>query len=198
MDRRACQPFVANGPTGLSPQQLTSAYGVNQISFSGGKIAGNGAGQTIAIVTAYHDPNISSDLAAFDRYFGLSDPSLTVKNLGGSTTDPGWALETLARRRVAHALAPGANILLVEAASGSLSDLFSAVSTASQQPGVSVVSMSWGTNEFWGESELRQLFTTPAGHTGVTYVAASGDSGAWSGRCTRRSRPTSWPSAARR
>src|SRR3954468_14414916 len=52
-------PFVANGPTGLSPQQLTSAYGVNQITFSGGKIAGNGAGQTIAIVTAYHDPNIS-------------------------------------------------------------------------------------------------------------------------------------------
>ena len=174
-------PLVATGPTGLSPQQITSAYGVNQISFSGGKIAGNGAGQTIAIVTAYHDPNISSDLAAFDKHYGLPDPSLTVKNLGGSTTDPGWALETSLDVEWAHALAPGANILLVEAASGSLSDLFSAVSTASQQPGVSVVSMSWGTNEFWGESSFDSLFTTPAGHTGVTYVAASGDSGAWSG-----------------
>ena len=104
-----------------------------------------------------------------------------MKNLGGSTTDPGWALETSLDVEWAHALAPGANILLVEAASGSLSDLFSAVSTASQQPGVSVVSMSWGTNEFWGESSFDSLFTTPAGHTGVTYVAASGDSGAWSG-----------------
>ena len=50
-----------NSPTGLSPSQVTSAYGVSQITFNGGVI-GNGSGQTIAIVDAYDDPNISSDL----------------------------------------------------------------------------------------------------------------------------------------
>jgi hypothetical protein len=175
-------PLAATGPSGLTPQQISSAYGVNQITFSGGNVIGNGAGQTIAIVTAYNDPNIMSDLAAFDKQFGLaSPPSFTVKNLGGSTTDAGWALETSLDVEWAHALAPAAKILLVEASSASLSGLFSAVSYASKQAGVSVVSMSWGTTEFWGQWNYDSLFTTPAGHTGVTYVAASGDSGAWYG-----------------
>jgi hypothetical protein len=175
-------PLVSSGPTGLSPQQLASAYGVNQITFSGGKVVGNGAGQTIAIVTAYNDPKISSDLAAFDSYYGISaPPSLTVKNLGGTKTDAGWALETSLDVEWAHALAPAANILVVEATSSSLSSLFSAVSYASKQAGVSVVSMSWGTYEFSGESSYDSSFTTQSGHSGVTYVAASGDSGAWNG-----------------
>ena len=175
-------PFVTSGPTGLSPQQIANAYGVNQVTFSGGKVTGNGAGQTIAIVTAYNDPKISADLAAFDSHYGLSaPPSLTVTNLGATTTDAGWALETSLDVEWAHALAPAAKILVVEAASSSLSSLFTAVSYASRQAGVSVVSMSWGTNEFWGQWSYDSLFTTPAGHAGVTYVAASGDSGAWNG-----------------
>ena len=175
-------PLVASGPTGYTPQQIQNAYGVNQITFSGGKVAGNGAGQTIAIVTAYNDPNISSDLAAFDKQYGLSAPaSLTIDNLGATTTDPGWALETSLDVEWAHSVAPGANIVLVEAPSATLSGLLSAVNYARYQPGVSVVSMSWGTSEFWGESSYDSIFTTPAGHTGVTFVAASGDSGAWSG-----------------
>ena len=67
------------------------------------------------------------------------------------------------------------------ASSSNLNSLFSAVSYASKLPGVGVVSMSWGTQEFWGEAQYDSIFTTPAGHTGVTYVAASGDSGAWDG-----------------
>ncbi|MEJ8867665.1 S8 family serine peptidase, partial [Pseudomonas jessenii] len=85
--------------------------------------------------------------------------------LGGSTTDAGWALETSLDVEWAHALAPAAKILLVEANSSSLGDLFSAVSYASTQAGVSVVSMSWGTTEFWGQSSYDSLFTTPAGHS---------------------------------
>ena len=81
----------------------------------------------------------------------------------------------------AHAIAPAANIVLVEAASSNLNSLFSAVSYASKLPGVGVVSMSWGTQEFWGEARYDSIFTTPAGHTNVTYIASSGDSGAWSG-----------------
>ena len=175
-------PFVSNGPSGYSPQQIQSAYGVNQIAFSGGTITGNGAGQTIAIIDAYNDPNIASDLAKFDAQYGLpAPPSFTVDNLGAKTTDPGWALETSLDVEWAHALAPKANIILVEASSASLNSLFSAVSAASKIPSVSVVSMSWGTQEFWGEWNYDSIFTTPAGHIPISYLASSGDSGAWYG-----------------
>ena len=94
-------PQVASGPTGYTPQQIQTAYGLNQITFSGGKVVGNGAGQTIAIVNAYNDPNITSDLATFDSEFGLSaPPSFTVDNLGATTTNAGLGAGDVARRRV--------------------------------------------------------------------------------------------------
>ena len=62
-----------------------------------------------------------------------------------------------------------------------MSSLYGVVSTASSLPGVSVVSMSWGTNEYYGEWNSNSVFLTPAGHTNVTFIAASGDQGAWSG-----------------
>ena len=170
-------PFVSSGPTGLTPQEIQNAYGINQIWFSGGKVMGNGAGQTIAIVTAYNDPTIKSDLRMFDNEYGLPNPpSFTVSKIGPTTTDAGWALETSLDVEWAHAIAPGANILLVEAPSDGLSDLFNAVSVA-EHSGASVVSMSWGTTEFPGEQSYDALFNTP----GVTFVASSGDSGAWYG-----------------
>jgi hypothetical protein len=178
----ALNPLVSTGPTGMTPQEIQTAYGINRIAFSGGKAAGTGAGQTIAIVDADNDPNITADLAAFDSKFGLpAPPSFTVDNLGGSQTDAGWALETALDVEWAHAVAPKASIVLVEASSASLSGLLGAVRYASSLAGVSVVSMSWGTNEFYGEWSYDNVFTTPAGHTSVTFVAASGDSGAWSG-----------------
>jgi subtilase family serine protease len=173
-------PMAGAGSTAYSPQQIAAAYGINGISFSG--VSGNGSGQTIAIVDAYSDPNIQSDLAAFNAHFGLSaPPSFTVDNLGATTTDPGWSLETALDVEWAHAIAPKANIVLVEAPDSTLNSLLNAVHTAASLPNVSVVSMSWGTNEFYGEWNLENLFNTPAGHTGETFVAASGDSGAWSG-----------------
>src|SRR5206468_2022041 len=88
-----------------------------------------------------------------------------------------WGLETSLDVEWAHAIAPGAKILLVEANSSSLTDLLAAVNYARNQPGVSVVSMSWGAGEWSGESAYDSTFTTPAGHAGVTFVASSGDSG---------------------
>ena len=173
---------TTTSPTGLTPQQIQNAYGVNLISFSGGTIDGTGAGQTIAIVDAYNDPNITTDLAEFDKQFGLAaPPSFKVDNLGATTTDAGWALETSLDVEWAHAIAPQANIILFEAADSSLTNLFGAVGFAGQQAGVSVVSMSWGTNEFSSESLYNNVLVTPAGHANVSYVAASGDQGAWGG-----------------
>jgi len=52
-----------------------------------------------------------------------------------------------------------------------------AVNTARNTAGVVAVSMSWGFNEMPNESSFDTYFTTPSGHTGITFIAASGDSG---------------------
>jgi subtilase family serine protease len=169
-------------PAGFSPQQIGQAYGFNQITFSNGTIQGNGSGQTIAIIDAYSQPNIAGDLAAFDSTYGLAaPPSFTVVNqTGGSslpTSDTNWGVEESLDVEWAHAMAPAANILLVEANSSNYSDLMTAVQYAANQPGVSVVSMSWGGSEWSGETAYDSYFTTPAGHNGVTFVASTGDTG---------------------
>ncbi len=77
----------------------------------------------------------------------------------------------------AHSIAPDANIILFEANSNSYNDLFTAVKTAADYANVSVVSMSWGGGEFSGENSYDSDFATPSGHQGVTFLAATGDSG---------------------
>jgi subtilase family serine protease len=168
------------GPTGITPAQVRHAYGFDQITF--GTVRGDGTGQTIAIVDAYDHPNIASDLHIFDTQFGLADPVFTKKTMATKVrADSGWALEIALDVEWAHAVAPGAKILLVEAKSASMSDLFDAVDYARSQPGVTTVSMSWGGNEFSSEGSYDSHFTTPAGHAGVTFVASSGDSGSPAG-----------------
>ncbi len=167
-------------PTVFTPTQIQHAYGFDQINFStaNGLVKGNGAGQTIAIVDAFDDPNIASDLHHFDQQFGIADPpSFTKYTETGTRPNAGWAGEIALDVEWAHAIAPGANIVLVEARSSSLSDLLSAVNFAADLPGVSTVSMSWGGSEFAGETADDADFLTPAGHQGVTFVASAGDNG---------------------
>ena len=174
-------PSVA-APVGATPAQIAHAYSFDAISFGGG-IRGDGTGQTIAIVDAYNQPNVVADLNAFDAQFGLADPpSFRVVAQDGSANLPpvasrnNWGIETSMDVEWAHALAPGASLLLVEANSAS-TDLYTAVAFAAAQPGVSVVSMSWGSPEFSGENAYDGYFLTPAGHAGVTFLAATGDAG---------------------
>src|SRR5579883_565618 len=174
--------------TPLTPAQVRHAYGFDQVTFAGGT-AGDGTGQTIAIVDAYDDPNIASDLQHFDTQFGIAaPPSFTKVEQTGTVANAGWAGEIALDVEWAHAIAPKAGIVLYEAKSASYTDLLAAVKSAASQPGVSVVSMSWGGSEFSGETSYDSYFTTPSGHTGVTFVASAGDTGA----------PTSWPSASTR
>ncbi len=81
--------------SGLTPAQVTQAYGLNAIAFptSAGTVVGNGAGETIALVEAYHDSTLSSDLATFDERYNLPAPSLTVIDQAGQVANAGWALE---------------------------------------------------------------------------------------------------------
>jgi subtilase family serine protease len=165
---------------GYTPSQIAAAYGFNQLT-------DNGAGTTIAIVDAYNDPDLSSDLKTFDSEYSLAaPPSFTqLSQTGGAgssvQSNAGWALEESLDVEWAHAIAPGANIVLVEANSDSLSDLLTAVNFARNYANVSVVSMSWGSSEFYNETSYSSDFTTPSGHIGETFVASSGDSGSWSG-----------------
>ncbi len=169
---------LLSGLSGLTPAEITSAYGLDAITFktSTGTVKGDGTGQTIALIEMYHDPNLQSDLHTFDQAYNLPDPSLNVINQAGDATDTGWGEEESLDVEWAHAIAPGASIVVVEAApatttTAALQNLMTAVQTASQTPGVTVVSMSWGFNEFPGETQYDANFTTP----GITYIAASGD-----------------------
>lgn len=184
------RPFVRFRPktdtttfVATRPELIRHAYGLDRITFQNGAVAGDGRGQTIAIVTAYDQPNIASDLAAFDAAFGIPDPPKFAKvDQRGGTSYPapnsGWGLETSLDVEWAHAMAPGASLLLVEADSSLLKDMVAAVDFARRQPGVVVVSMSYGANEYPTQTGDDAIYTTPAGHTGVTFVAASGDTGA--------------------
>jgi subtilase family serine protease len=164
---------------GLTPAQVTTAYGLSAIAFKSGgmTIKGDGSGQTIAVIDAYHDPNLASDLAVFDARYGLPAPKLMQVNLAGSAANNGWASEETLDAEWAHAMAPGASLVVVEAASSNTNSLLAAVKAARAIAGVSVISMSWTETEFSGENRDDRVFTTPPGHTGITYVAASGDYG---------------------
>ena len=176
-------PAVTTGPEGFTPTQIREAYG-----FAG--VQEDGAGQTIAIVDAYDDPTISSDLNAFDAAFGLpAPPSFERVAQNGSTnyppTDPAgpgnangtWEEETALDVEWAHAMAPGASLLLVEA--NNATTLYTAVGYAKQQPGVSAVVMSFYQPETSSSDTADSIFTTPSGHIGVTFVGSSGDYGAY-------------------
>ena len=117
------QPSVAANPTpllsslypsGLSPTEVRQAYGINQITFQNGTIVGNGAGQTIALVVAYNDPNIGSDLKAVRPRVRTGEPPSFTKYVesGSTQTNSGWSLETSLDVEWSHAMAPGANLVL--------------------------------------------------------------------------------------
>ncbi len=179
------KPLQTSGPEGFTPAQIRAAYGMNQVTF--GSVTGDGSGQTIAIIDAYNDPNIQSDFRAFSAAFSLPTTGLTVVGQTGMSALPGvdpagkgnsnFEGEEALDVEWAHAMAPGANILLVEANDASPSNLFAAVNMARNRAGVSVISMSFGGNETSNESSFDSDFTTPSGHTGVTFVASTGDDG---------------------
>ncbi len=182
---------------GFSPTQMRAAYGFDQVALTdlhGNSVAATGAGQTIAIIDAYSDPNIAAEAAAFSHQFGLPQfntpggPTLKVMSQAGSTVylplpDADWSVEIALDVEWAHAIAPGANILLVEANTNSFSDLLLALNKAKVQSGVSVVSISWGGDEFPGETVWDSAFIPRRTSPDQTFVVDSGDDGS----------PPEWP-----
>lgn len=171
-------PAGGLGPAGgMSVAQVRSFY---NLPVSGGS-------NVIAIIDAFHYPNALRDFNVFSAQFGLAQES-SVDPLSSSNqvlqvvyangTQPpvnvGWSQEAALDIQWAHALAPNAKIVLVEAASNSNTDLFHAVDVASGLAGVKEVSLSWGSGEFISEATYDSHFPQ---NNGIVYFASSGDTG---------------------
>src|SRR6267378_3102274 len=168
------KPGGRGSPSGETPASLRSVY----------KLPSSGGSGVIAIVDAFDYPTAENDLNVFSAQFGL--PACTTANgcfkkVFASGSQPsvncGWSQEAALDIEWAHAMSPNAKIVLVEAASNSFVDLFSAVNVATNQVlangGRGEVSMSWGGSEFSTEASNDSHFQ----HDGVVYFAASGDAG---------------------
>ncbi len=153
------------GPAGgLTPSDIVSAYHFP---------ASGGAGQTVAIVDAYNDPNIQADLNTFDTQYGLTCSScLTVHNMGTAPADndaTGWSVEESLDVEAVHAVCPGCHILLVEAISNSDANLASAENYAAGQHATEI------TNSFGGPES--NASASAYNHPGIVITASSGDDG---------------------
>ncbi len=162
------KPQAVAGPQGYSPSQIAMAYNFYALP-------GTGAGQKIAIIDAYGSSTIQSDLNTFCAQYGLPKTTVSIVYSGGkpSGSNSDWALESSLDVEWAHAIAPGAQIILVVTKSASFSDLLAGVDYA-VSIGANEVSMSWAGSEFSGEAYYDSHFNKK----GVFFTASSGDSGA--------------------
>ncbi|MGW5351000.1 carboxypeptidase regulatory-like domain-containing protein [Streptomyces sp. NPDC004031] len=160
---------AAAAPAGYAPADLLGAYDLP---------ADGGTGATIAIVDAYDDPNAASDLAVYRAQFGL--PALEpgqfrVVNQRGvqgdyPQGDTGWATETSLDLDMVSAIAPHADIILVEADTSGSDDLGASVDTAVAL-GATYVSNSYGISDALAGTSDDAFYD----HPGVAIVASSGD-----------------------
>jgi subtilase family serine protease len=196
-----------------NPAQLQQAYGLNALYSRG--ITGKGA--TIVIVEPYGSPTIASDLRAFDSAENVPNPpSLRIIRPAGKVPhyNPGnpdmvgWAGETTLDVEYAHAIAPGAKILLVETPGGgrsgtaALSPVLTAEKYVIRHHLGDVISQSFGiTEQAIGSAAIRSLrgAYTAAYANHVTVLAASGDTGAAGLEASQTSyythAVTSWPAS---
>ena len=170
-------------PSGETPASLACVYGLvtrtpgcPKVGSSPNPTGGAGA---VALVDAYDNPDATADIAAYSTQWGLPPANFSQVYANGhqpANNPGGWSLEEALDIEMAHAMAPSAQVILVEAASNSYSDLFLAESVASTlvaAAGGGEASNSWQGSEFSGELGDDSNFTT----SGVVYFASSGDSG---------------------
>lgn len=165
-------PRATSAPTGFGPAQFHGAYSLPTTAT---------VPQTIAIVDAYDDPTIASDLNYYSSYYGLpqcnsTNPCFQKLNQSGQpgpypSKNSGWALEIALDVETAHEICQNCKIVLVEANSSSLGNLEAAVNTAARL-GANEISNSYGGSEFSGETT-----DTAYNHPGIAVTVSSGDNG---------------------
>jgi subtilase family serine protease len=187
-----CRTFI--GIPCYSPQEIQNAYGLAPILNAGY----TGVGETIIIIVSFGSPTIAQDLQTFDADYGLPDPpSFTVlAPLGTVPFDPtnsdqvGWAFETTLDVEWAHAMAPGANIVLLtspvsetEGVQGMPEFLLLEQYALNRHLG-KIISQSWGATENTlftpaGQQVFEDFerFYQDATQQNVTVLASAGDVG---------------------
>jgi len=198
---------ITNGPPNLSPcgyqpSDIQTAYNLTRLYQEGL----TGKGTTVAIVDAYGSTTIANDVAAFSQFMGLPAPNLTI--IGTPTesnfsTDAhaSWATETTLDVEWVHAIAPGANIVLVVTPTNSFNDLFSGDITAASVPGVVSISNSWsgfdigiaGDSEFY--SAIDNIFKA-IGAAGESIQFSTGDYGNNASQLGGLYTSTGWPASS--
>ncbi len=177
-------------PAGENPATFACIYGLVSDIVPGCPIAGTtavptGGSGVIVIVDAYDFPTAAADLATFSAQFGLPPAKFHKLYAGGKKPASGctgvaglenWGLEESLDIEYAHAMAPDATIVLMEASSPSDSALYGAVQKANELIASyhlkGQVSMSWGSSETSSELGDDSFFT----QAGLVYFASSGDS----------------------
>jgi len=170
----------------FSPKALVQAYGLGPVYAAGL----TGAGQTIVLLEGYGYPTIQSDANAFAKLTGL--PQLTASNFNivypeGAPLDPnagiltGWNTEIALDMDSSHAIAPGANIVVV-ATTGQDSEDFQYSMQYIVDNGIgTTVSDSWEEDQdlLSGPAEQQSFETVLelAAAKGVSFQFSTGDSG---------------------
>lgn len=178
-----------------SPLQYRSAYDLNRVYQAGI----TGKGKTILIVDSFGSPTIQHDLDVFDAQWGLPATKVDIRQFGTipafdptDSTMVGWAEETTLDVEYAHAIAPGAKIVLAETAVAEtegvtgLPEMMNAEKSLIDAGVPDVISQSFGATEdtfpgfaqgdFSSLTNLRYAYKDAAKH-GVTVLASSGDNG---------------------
>ena len=173
---------VSYAPCGYTPAKLRKAYGFDE-AVRGGN---DGRGVSIAIVDAFLSPTLLADARTYaaqhDPDYPLGASQLSTVNAPStgqpSQVDPGWYSEATLDVEAAHAMAPGASLVYVAAASPTDQDLIAAVDMIAERDLASIVSNSYGSAEALGSNYVAwHAVATHAGLKGVGIYFASGDGG---------------------
>lgn len=174
------------------PYQMRHAYQTDLLINEGF----TGAGHTIVIIDAFQSPTLLSDIDGFNSTFGLpgrktgyfqqiAPNGLTPFN-PSSADEQGWTGEISLDVEWAHAIAPGAHIVLVLAKSDQDSDIINAINYAVSHKLGDIMSMSFGENESCMDpadfSNYREAFAR-ATLQYMTLFASSADDGAAESTC---------------
>ena len=162
--------------TSLCTSAVLNAYGFGPLLANATM---NGTGQSVVIVDACGDSNIVTDLSTFNTKMGLPPANLTIyQPQGAPCSDPtGWGLETALDVEWAHAMAPGAHLQLVEAATASNKNLYGAWNYSLAHKLGNVISNSWGGGGGCPANAKNLLAKATRAH--VSILASSGDSARW-------------------
>jgi subtilase family serine protease len=190
-----CPSDLRDIPGCFTPQALRVAYGVESLTERGF----TGKGQTVVDIVSFGSPTLQQDMDVFDKQFGL--PAITIQVLSPLGTVPfdpknkdmqGWVGETELDVQIIHAIAPGANIVVLQSPVSEtegtigLPQFLQLEQYAVDHQLGNIISQSWGASEVTlqdvaGQQEIQQwdaFFKQATTQQGITFFSSSGDEGA--------------------